>query len=114
MPNSGDVVDLDLGIPQGREAGFGHPAIVVTGQRILDGNPTVLHIVPLTSTLRSFRSEVYIEPDAMNGLSVPSAAQCQQLRAVSLSRIRSSRGAVGPTVLAQIRETIANILDLPI
>ena len=24
MPNSGDVVDLDLGIPEGREAGFLH------------------------------------------------------------------------------------------
>ena len=36
MPISGDVVDLDLGVPEGREAGFGHPAVVVTAQRILD------------------------------------------------------------------------------
>jgi hypothetical protein len=25
MPNSGDVVDLDLGLPDGREADFVHP-----------------------------------------------------------------------------------------
>ncbi len=30
MPTSGDVVDLDLGAPEGREAGFRHPAVVVT------------------------------------------------------------------------------------
>ena len=27
MPTSGDVVDLDLGLPAGREAGFRHPAV---------------------------------------------------------------------------------------
>lgn len=31
MLTSGDVVDLDLGLPSGREAGFRHPAIVVIG-----------------------------------------------------------------------------------
>ena len=36
MLTSGDVVDLDLGTPVGREAGFRHPAVVVTAQRILD------------------------------------------------------------------------------
>ena len=36
MPNSGDVVDLELGMPEGREAGFRHPAVLVTSQRILD------------------------------------------------------------------------------
>jgi mRNA-degrading endonuclease toxin of MazEF toxin-antitoxin module len=45
---SGDVVDLDLGRPEGREAGFPHPAIVITAQGILDANPSVVHVVPLT------------------------------------------------------------------
>jgi mRNA-degrading endonuclease toxin of MazEF toxin-antitoxin module len=42
MQNSGDVIDLDLDQPEGREAGFLHPAIVITAQRILDANPTVI------------------------------------------------------------------------
>jgi len=113
MPTSGDVVDLDLGAPEGREAGFRHPAVLVTAQRILDANPTVVHVVPLTSNMRRFQSEVLIEPDVINGLSGISAAQCQHLRAVSPARISTVRGNVGPTVLAQIRETIAVLLDLP-
>ena len=56
MPTSGDVVDLDLGVPEGREAGFRHQAVVVTAQRILDANPSVIHVVPLTSTIRRFHS----------------------------------------------------------
>ena len=57
MLTSGDVVELDLGSPAGREAGFRHPAIVVTAQRVLDAEPSVVQVVPLTSTLRGFSSE---------------------------------------------------------
>ena len=113
MPNSGDVVDLELGLPQGSEAGFRHPAVLVTAQRILDAQPSVAHVVPLTSTIRQFHSEIVVEPDDANGLDHISAAQCQHLRAVSPSRVRAVRGNVGVAVLTQLRETIAVILDLP-
>ncbi len=113
MPTSGDVVDLDLGLPQGHEAGFRHPAVVVTAQRILNAEPSVIHVVPLTSTIRDYDSEITIEPDDRNGLSVTSAAQCQHLRAVSPRRIASTRGNVEAATLAQLRETISTILDLP-
>lgn len=113
MPTSGDVVDLDLGVPEGREAGFRHPAVLVTAQRILDAGPSVVHVVPLTTTVRRFHSEIVIELDDDNGLDEVSAAQCQHLRAVSPRRILEVRGNVGTGVLAQLRETIAVILDLP-
>ncbi len=113
MLTSGDVVDLDLGAPAGREAGFLHPAILVTSQRVLDASPSVVHVVPLTSTIRPFRSEILVDPDPVNGLQETSAAQCQHLRAVSPKRIATTRGNVGIAVLTQIRETIAVLLDLP-
>lgn len=113
MPTSGDVVDLDLGVPEGREAGFQHPAVLVTAQRILDAHPSVVQVVPLTTTLRQFHSEVVIEPDDANGLDDVSAAQCQHVRALSPGRIVGIRGNVGAAVLSQLRETIAMILDLP-
>lgn len=112
MPSSGDVVDLDLGLPEGREAGFVHPAVLVTAQRILDASPSVVHVVPLTSTIRRFQAEVVVEPDAANGLTDVSAAQCQHLRAVSPNRVVATRGNVGPAALAQLRDTIAVILDI--
>ncbi|MBI2169405.1 MAG: type II toxin-antitoxin system PemK/MazF family toxin [Actinobacteria bacterium] len=113
MPTSGDVVDLELGVPQGREAGIRRPAVLVTAQRILDAGASVIHVVPLTTTIRRFHSEIVIEPDEANGLDDVSAAQCQHLRAVSRGRILEVRGNVGAGVLAQLRETIAVILDLP-
>ena len=113
MPSSGDVVDLDLGAPEGRKAGFRHPAVVVTAQRILDTSPSVIHVVPLTSTIRQFHSEIVLAPDDGNGLAGESAAQCQHVRSVSPRRMLEVRGNVGGAALAQIRETIAVLLDLP-
>ena len=113
MQSSGDIVNLDLGRPEGREAGYLHPAVVVTAQRILDAAPNVIQVVPLTSTLRGFHTEVVIEPDAANGLAQLSAAQCQHVRAVSPARVVRTVGNVGPLALSQIRETIAVIIDLP-
>jgi mRNA interferase MazF len=113
MQTSGDIVSLDLGRPEDREAGYLHPAIVVTAQRILDAGPNVIHVVPLTSTIRTFHAEIVVEPDSVNGLEQTSAAQCQHLRAVSPARVVRTLGNVGPLALAQIRETIAVIIDLP-
>ncbi len=113
MLTSGDVVDLELGTPQGREAGFRHPAVLVTAQRILDVEPSVVHVVPLTSIIRPFGSEITIEPDDANGLDVVSAAQCQHVRAISPGRIIGVRGNVGTIVLAQVRESLAVLLDIP-
>ncbi|MGI8754316.1 MAG: type II toxin-antitoxin system PemK/MazF family toxin [Acidimicrobiales bacterium] len=112
MLASGDVVDLDLGLPEGREAGFRHPAVVVTAQRVLDAAPSVIHVVPITSTLRRFGAEVELLPDPVSGLDHRSAAQCQHLRAVAPTRIGEVRGNVGGVALAQVRETIAVLLDL--
>ena len=113
MLTSGDVVDLDLGTPEGREAGFRHPAVVVTAQRVLDADPSVVQVVPLTTALRGFASEVVVEANPDNGLDHASAAQCQHIRAVSASRIENTRGNVGGTAPNQIREVLGIILDLP-
>ena len=112
MLTSGDVVELDLGLPFGREAGFRHPAVVVTAQRVLDAGPNVVQVVPLTSQLRGFASEVEVVADPDNGLDRASAAQCQHIRAVAAGRIEGARGNVGEAALAQIREVLGLILDV--
>lgn len=113
MLNSGDVVYVELGMPAGREAGFRHPTVVVTAQTILDAAPTVVHVVPLTTTLRGFSTEVLIDADSQTGLRQRSAAQCQHVRSVSPTRLGEPLGNVGPATLAQLREMLAIIFDFP-
>jgi mRNA interferase MazF len=113
MLNSGDVVALDLGIPRDREAGLRRPVVVATAQRLLDASPNVIQVIPLTTTLRGFGSEVPLDPNEANGLDRRSAAQCQHIRAVSVGRVEQVLGNVGRVALAQIRETLGLILDIP-
>ncbi len=113
MLTSGDVVTVDLGSPIGREAGYRHTAVVVTAQRLLDASPSVVQVVSLTSTVRGFASEVEIDADPSNGLDHQSSAQCQHVRAVATARLEDARGNVGASVLAQVREVLGLILDVP-
>jgi mRNA interferase MazF len=112
MRRCGDVQLADMGEPQGREAGFSRPVVVVTAQLVLDQGPSVVQVVPLTSTLRGYRSEVTVEPAVGNGLEVVSAAQCQHIRAIAVGRLAEPVGNVGPHVLSQMREILADLLDL--
>lgn len=112
MLTSGDVVDLDLGLPSGHEAGFRHLAVIVTAQEILEESPSVVQVVPLTTTYRRFGSEVAIEPDEANCLDRASVAQCQQIGAISSGRIEKVRGNLGGVALSQIREVLSLILGI--
>jgi len=112
MLTPGDVVELDLGVPAGSEAGLRRPAIIVTAARILRGGPNVVQVVPLTRTMRTSSTEVLIDSDEDNRLVARSSAQCQHVRSVATTRIQERTGNVGPVVLNEVRETLALLLDL--
>jgi mRNA interferase MazF len=63
MLTPGDVVELDLGIPSGSEAVPRRPAIVVAARRVLWGDASIVHVVPLTQTVRDSSTEVVDDPD---------------------------------------------------
>jgi mRNA interferase MazF len=56
---------------------------------------------------------VPIDPNESNGLDRPSVAQCRHIRAVSIGRVEQVLGNVGSVALAQIRQTLGLILDIP-
>lgn len=111
MLTSGDVMNADLGVPIGGEAGFPHPVIVVSAQAVLDQSPSVVQVVPLASTLRNVATELRIDPNG-SGLRTASSAQCQHLRSISAKRLSDVHGNVGPVDLSRIREVIALLLDI--
>jgi len=112
MLTSGDVVNLDLGSRRGREAGLRRPVVVITAQEILDESANVVQVVPLTSRIRPFGSEVEIQADETNGLEVDSAAQCQHIRSVSVDRVESVRGNIGAAALSEVRKVLGLIFDI--
>ncbi|WP_253354793.1 type II toxin-antitoxin system PemK/MazF family toxin [Terracoccus luteus] len=99
-------------MPTGSEAGPRRPAVVVTARRVLGGRPNVVHVIPLTRTIRQSSTEVVIHPNGGNGLAAPSSAQCQHIRSVATTRVHGCTGNVGPVVLGELREVLALLMDL--
>lgn len=110
---SGDIVEVDFGVPLGSAAGFRRPAVLMTADALLRYRPTTVFVVPLTSTPRRFPSHVAVEPDEGNRLQVPSYALVEQLRAVSLQRCGEVSGHVGHSVSHQMLEVLAMITGMP-
>jgi mRNA interferase MazF len=111
--NSGDIVTVDFGTPIGSDAGFSRPALVTTADALLRFRPSTVFVVPLTTTPRRFPSHVSIEPDQLNGLTEPSWALVEQMRAVAVERCSPARGNVGPAVSHQVLDVLAMITGMP-
>ena len=106
-----DVVEVDYGTPIGSEAGFRRPSILLTATAVLARSPRVVQVVPVTSnTGRRMPTEVPLDGRYPDRASV---AQAHLLTTVSTERLTGvDLGAVSATELAQIRQLVADVLDL--
>lgn len=107
----GEVYDVDLGRPVGREPAFRRPAVVVSVDIVNNGPGGRVVVVPVTSTAYGLRSHVEVEPGT-GGFEHTSYARCDQLRTVSIERLVFRRGVVGPDQLHAIDQALRFILDL--
>ena len=111
--NFGDIVTVDFGTPIGSEAGYLRPAVLATADAFLRFRPSTVFAVPLTTTAHVFPSHITIDPDALNGLTTPSYALVEQMRAVSVQRCSAASGNVGLVAALQILDVLALITGMP-
>ncbi len=107
----GEVYDVDLGQPIGHEPAFKRPAVVVSVDILNNGPGQLVIVVPVTSAAYGLRSHVEVEPGS-SGLGHTSYARCDQLRAISTTRIVARRGMIAPGEIAVIDQALRFILDL--
>ena len=102
---AGDIVRCDFGTPARGEPGFTRPAIIITSDDILEFQQHAIMVVPCTTTRREWLSEVDIA-----GFGV---AQAHLPTTISVDRIvETTNTNVGPVALRQIRELIADLIEL--
>lgn len=102
---AGDIVRCDFGTPARGEPGFVRPAIVVTSDDVLEFRQHAIVVVPCTTTRRGWLSEVDVTEFGV--------AQAHLPTTISVDRIVETTGTnVGPIALQQIRELIAELLEL--
>jgi mRNA interferase MazF len=107
----GQVYDIDLGRPVGREPAFTRPAVVVSVDAINDGPGDVVAVVPITSAAYGLRSHIEIEP-GLSGLDHVSHARCDQVRVISTKRFMTHRGLIASASMREIEQALRFILGL--
>ena len=107
----GDIHWVELPPPDGREQAWRRPGVILQADNATAQLPTVL-VVPLTgqtATLR-FPATLLIQPDAQNGLSVPSVALVFQTRVVDKRFVKERIGDLSPTLFTQLLHELDNLL----
>lgn len=107
----GEVYLVDLGQPVGHEPAFRRPAVVVSVDILNNGPGSLVVVVPITTAGYSLRSHVELEPEN-SGLNHVSYARCDQLRVISVERLSSRQGMIGPEQMQDIDQALRLVLDL--
>jgi mRNA interferase MazF len=97
----GEVWLSDLGHPAGHEQGGRRPCVVISVDQVSSGPAGLAIVVPCTTTDRRVALHVRIEPPE-GGLSEPSFALPEQVRAISRTRLVTQRGKLRDGTLTEI------------
>jgi mRNA interferase MazF len=100
---SGDVYRVDFGSPLGSEAGFVRPAVVITDDDILESIAATFQVVPFTSTVRDWPTDVSSEWGQ---------AQVHLITTVSSLAAGEHLGSVGPAKLQALRKVLFDVLGM--
>lgn len=92
--NQGDIYLAELPAPVGHEQGGTRPVVILSSQAWLGTNPPVVHVAPLTTTMRKSPVRIEVEPDAHNGLDETSWVRCEDVAAISPNRLVHQLGAL--------------------
>lgn len=105
----GDVWLVDFGAdPESPEQAFRRPAVIVSDDRLHHPRLRLVIVVPGTSNVRPLPLHLAVEPDGDNGLTLLTAFQAEQVRAVSNVRLAERLGRLG----AEPRHALDEILRL--
>jgi mRNA interferase MazF len=113
-PRRGEVWLVDLDPTVGAELKKIRPAVVISSDAV--GRLPIKLVAPITDWKDHFARNiwhVYIEPDATNGLSKPSAVDALQLRGLDYQRFVRKVGKVSPKMFDEIGLAVCSIIEYP-
>lgn len=97
----------------GHEQGGRRPAVIISGDVLHVIPSQLVFIVPVTSRMLGVRTHIPVRM-ADGNLAKDSFAMTEQLRAVSVQRLRRRIGSVDDATLSEIRRLIARFMDAEI
>lgn len=110
----GDVFKADLEPHEGSEQGGARPVVVISRDALNSASPVVV-VVPITDAANKrkiYPSHVRVAA-GKGGLTMDSVIICEQVRAISKTRLRHLMGKFDKAILTSIEAALKITLDLP-
>ena len=109
-PRAGDVWDVTFDPVVGREQGGYRSGLVLSNDAFNETPHGLCLVAPLTGTYRDVPSQIPIAAPE-GGVSKSSVIMCEQVRSVSVLRLRRRRGMLSPETLELVQATVARFID---
>lgn len=110
-PLRGEVWDVSFDPVLGHEQAGTRPALIISVDMFNEGPADLVVLIPLTRTARKIRWHIAVTPPE-GGLTSTSYIQCENIRSVSLQRLRRRRGQVAGDTMLQVEDRLNILLGL--
>lgn len=115
-PSRGDIWWGNLDPVVGREQAGIRPVLVISANTFNHGPRGLVTIIPFTRVRHAVGTYPFHIPvtPTQSGLRDPSVIMCEQMRTISILRLRGSApiGRIGEPTLTEIRDQIVTLLHL--
>ncbi|MBA2520417.1 MAG: type II toxin-antitoxin system PemK/MazF family toxin [Chloroflexia bacterium] len=106
-----DVWLLDFNPSRGHEQGGVQPGLVVSTDAFNQSRSRMIIVLPMTSVDKRIPFHVRVSPPE-GGVRQPSFIKCEDVRAVSTTRLKRQLGRVTPETMRQVADLMRALLDL--
>jgi len=110
-PSRSDIWVVDLGKGKGHEQSGQRPGLLVSVDEFNQGPAGLVVVLPLTSRDKGIPWHVEITPSE-GGVKKVSYIKCEDVRSVSVKRLRSCWGKVSKSTMKKIEERLRILLKL--
>jgi len=110
-PRRGEIWLASLGAARRGEPGKNRPALVLSDDELLIGDPgELIVVIPLSSSVAPSRLRPLV--DSSSGIDNDSAAVCRAVRGIARSRLLRRLGKVSAETLPEVEVALATVLGL--
>jgi mRNA interferase MazF len=105
----GEIWEMYFEPVKGSEQGGRCPAVIISGD-LMNQYLNVVIVCPLTTSVKNYKGNVALTPDASNNLNTPSEILTFHVRSVAKDRLKKKIGRISALELAQVKQGLEDLL----
>ncbi len=105
----GEIWEMYFDPVKDSEQGGRRPAVIISGN-LMNHYLNVVIVCPLTTSVKNYKGNVVLTPNAGNKLNKPSEILTFHVRSVAKNRLKNKMGSISTHELAQVKQGLEDLL----